>query len=169
MTPDDFAALYEECAPKIYHYLRARLRGPNELAEDLTADVFLKAFLKLDGYQDRGAPPIAWLYRIAHNRMVDYLRSPRELETFALDVVGDRAEPGSDLEIGRVVDRHALDVAISRLTAEQRQAIEMQYWSSSTALETGVVMGRSEDTVKKLRARGLARMRRLLGAEPRSA
>ena len=70
-----FASLYEQYSPLVYRFLRRRLDGADEVVEDLTEDVFVKVYEKLDRYVERGLPFTAWLYRIAHNHLVDYLRS----------------------------------------------------------------------------------------------
>ncbi len=70
-----FADLYEQYSPVVYRFLRRRLDGSDEVVQDLTADVFVKVYEKLDRYVERGLPFTAWLYRIAHNHLVDYLRT----------------------------------------------------------------------------------------------
>src|SRR6185436_639691 len=70
-----FASIYEQYSPLVYRFLRRRLDGSDEVVEDLTEDVFVKVYEKLDRYVERGLPFTAWLYRIAHNHLVDYLRT----------------------------------------------------------------------------------------------
>src|SRR5688572_8353744 len=70
-----FADLYEAYRPLVYRFLRRRIDGADEVVEDLTEDVFVKLYEKLDRYVERGLPFTAWLYRIAHNQLVDHLRA----------------------------------------------------------------------------------------------
>src|SRR3954447_10679137 len=70
-----FATLYEQYRPLVYRFLRRRLDGSDEVVEDLTEDVFVKLYEKLDRYVERGLPFTAWLYRIAHNQLVDFVRT----------------------------------------------------------------------------------------------
>jgi DNA-directed RNA polymerase specialized sigma24 family protein len=70
-----FAELYETYRPLVYRFLRRRLDGSDETVEDLTEDVFVKLYEKLDRYVERGLPFTAWLYRIAHNQLVDFVRT----------------------------------------------------------------------------------------------
>lgn len=51
-----FADLYEAYSPLVFRYLRRRIDGPDELVEDLTEDVFVKLYAKLDRYVERGVP-----------------------------------------------------------------------------------------------------------------
>src|SRR5688572_28570759 len=70
-----FGELYERFSPEIQRYLLRQVRGHREAAEDLTEEVFVKALRRLGGYQARGLPFAAWLYRIARNHLIDHVRS----------------------------------------------------------------------------------------------
>src|ERR1051326_7426657 len=70
-----FGQIYEQLAPKLYGYVYHRVGASRELAEDLTAGIFLKLIEKLPCYQDRGLPFTAWVYRLAHNQIIDYFRA----------------------------------------------------------------------------------------------
>ncbi len=159
-----FAALYEEYSPTIYRFLRRRLDGPDEAVEDLTEDVFVKVYQKLDRYEERGLPFTAWLYRIAHNQLVDYLRSQPRVSAYSLDDAAVVESRDSRTAFGRVLDRAAIDPALERLTDEQRQAVQLRFLDGLSVADTATLMGRSEDAVTKLQARALANLRRLLTA-----
>jgi RNA polymerase sigma-70 factor (ECF subfamily) len=87
-----FASLYEQYLPLIYRFLRRRLDGSDEIVEDLAEDVFVKVYEKLDRYVERGLPFTAWLYRIAHNHLVDYLRTLPRMSAHSLDEVAEMPE-----------------------------------------------------------------------------
>ena len=157
-----FAALYEEYSPVVYRFLRRRLDGSDEVVQDLTADVFVKVYEKLDRYVERGLPFTAWLYRIAHNHRVDYLRTLPRYQASSLDAGIDVAESNSGSAFGRVLDQQSLQPALARLTAEQRQAVQLRFLEGLSVAETAAMMGRSDEAVKKLQARALANLRRLL-------
>lgn len=157
-----FATLYEQYSPLVYRFLRRRLDGADEIVEDLTEDVFVKVYEKLHRYVERGLPFTAWLYRIAHNHLVDYLRSLPRYSAHSLDEVAEVPERQAMAAYGRVLDRQALEPALARLTPEQRQAVELRFIEGMSVAETAGVMGRSEEAVKKLQARALANLRRAL-------
>lgn len=157
-----FGALYETYAPVIYRFLRRRLDGPDEVVEDLTEEVFVKVYEKLDRYQERGVPFTAWLYRIAHNHLVDHLRTQPKAIAYSLDEVTNVAERGAASAFGRVLDREALAPALARLTNEQRQAVQLRFLEGLSVADTASLMQRSDEAVKKLQARALANLRRLL-------
>src|SRR4051812_23034408 len=145
-----FAELYEEYSPLIYRFLRRRMDGSDEVVEDLTEDVFVKLYEKLDRYVDRGVPFTAWLYRMAHNCMIDYVRKLPRFSEQPLEAVADVPEHSGGWEYGQVLDRQAIEPALARLTPEQRQTVELRFLSGLNVAETAAAMGRSEDAVKKL-------------------
>jgi len=157
-----FATLYEQYRPLVYRFLRRRLDGADETVEDLTEDVFVKLYEKLDRYVERGLPFTAWLYRIAHNQLVDYVRTLPRHTAQSLDVVADVPEHQTGSEYRSVLDRETLEPALARLTAEQRKAVELRFLQGMSVAETAAAMGRSEEAVKKLQARALANLRRSL-------
>ncbi|MCC7369912.1 MAG: sigma-70 family RNA polymerase sigma factor [Chloroflexi bacterium] len=157
-----FATLYEQYRPLVYRFLRRRLEGSDEVVEDLTEDVFVKLYEKLDRYVERGLPFTAWLYRIAHNQLVDYLRTLPRQNAQPLDAVAEMPERQTTSEYSSVLDRHTLEPALARLTAEQRQAVELRFLQGMSVAETAATMGRSEEAVKKLQARALVNLRRAL-------
>src|SRR5207244_6458440 len=87
-----FGDLYEQYSPLVFRFLRRRIDGSDEVVEDLAEDVFVKVYEKLDRYVERGLPFTAWLYRIAHNHLVDYLRSLPRMAAHSLDDVAEVPE-----------------------------------------------------------------------------
>lgn len=167
--PTAFGELYEEYSPLVFRFLRRRVDGTEEIVEDLTEDVFVKVFEKLDRYVERGLPFTAWLYRIAHNHLVDYLRSRPRHTAHSLDDVAEVAERHTPAAYGRVLDQQSLEPALARLTPEQRQAVEYRFLEGLSVAETASTMSRSAEAVKKLQARALANLRRHLAPAMPSA
>lgn len=157
-----FATLYETFTPHVRGYLRRRHDGSDETIDDLTAEVFMKVYEKLDRYVERGLPFTAWLYRLAHNCLIDYVRKLPKQSTTSLDEVVDVQERETGVEYGQVLDRELLGPALERLTLEQRQTIEYRFLQGMSVAETAAAMGRSEEAVKKLQARALMSLRRVL-------
>lgn len=90
-----FARLYEDYFDRVYRYIAIRV-GSRVEAEDLTEQVFLKALESIGSFQWRGVPFSSWLFRIAHNQVVDYLRKATKRESLPLDesVVAGGLDPG---------------------------------------------------------------------------
>ncbi len=151
--------IYDRHAPQIYRYIYHRL-GNQALAEDLTSEVFVR-FLHA-----RVAPDnlVAYLYRSAHNVIVDYVRrNPRFLEPLDEQVVAEHSDPAQLAELE--AERQRLRRAILRLTPDQQQVIVLRYIEELPNAEIARVLGKPEGAVKALQHRALASLRVLLGVE----
>ncbi|MBV9897546.1 MAG: sigma-70 family RNA polymerase sigma factor [Chloroflexi bacterium] len=158
--PLAFEELYARYSPRVFGYLFQRLNGDAEEAEDLTADVFARVYEKIDAFQPQGAPLSAWVFRIAHNRLIDAVRRrPRQTQV----TLDEAPELAAGPVFGGVEQSVAMDqikAGLARLTPEQRQVIILRFLEGKSLAETAAVVGRNEDAVKKLQARGLASLRR---------
>ncbi len=157
---DAFGRLYQHLAPKVYSYFYHHLAGQSALAEDLAEDVFLNVLRRLGSYTDHGLPFSAWIFRVAHNRLVDYYRSQQRRPQVPLDSAGEAAELSPERELQRVVDRQTLMAALDRLTPSQRNVIVLRFLQHLSLSETAVALDRTEDGVKKLQQRALDSLRR---------
>ena len=158
--PVAFSELYSRYAPRIETYLAQRLNGHTTDAEDLTADVFTKVLERLDSYQSRGLPFSAWLFRVAHNRLIDHVRRAPRQATEPLDEALDVPEWGSSRELNLNLTSDQLRSELQLLTPEQREVVKLRFLDGLSLLETAERTGRGEEAVKKLQARGLAALKR---------
>ncbi|MDQ3812051.1 MAG: sigma-70 family RNA polymerase sigma factor [Chloroflexota bacterium] len=157
---DAFEELYSRYSPRVYGYLYQRLNGNVEEAEDLTAEVFTKVFEKIDSFQVQGAPLSSWLFRIAHNRLIDSVRRRKGQTQVALEDAPPLAAAPVFGGIDQAVALDQIKAGLARLTHEQRQVIVLRFLEGKSLAETAAIVGRNEDAVKKLQARGLASLRR---------
>lgn len=160
--PLAFEELYERYSPRVFGYLFQRLNGNAEEAEDLTADVFTRVYEKIEGFQPQGAPLSAWVFRIAHNRLIDAIRRRPRQSQVTLDEAPELAAGPVFNGIDQQVAFEQIKHGLTRLTNEQRQVIELRFLEGKTLAETAAIVSRNEDAVKKLQARGLASLRRNL-------
>jgi RNA polymerase sigma-70 factor (ECF subfamily) len=79
-----FARLYEWYFDKIYRYVTMKTRNETE-AEDITQQVFMKMLHSISSYKPQGVPFSSWLYRIAHNQVVDFLRQQNKKATVDIE------------------------------------------------------------------------------------
>ncbi|MDP2328925.1 MAG: sigma-70 family RNA polymerase sigma factor [Dehalococcoidia bacterium] len=152
-----FGGLYDRFQPEIVRYLTHRTRDA-DAAEDLAQQVFLKAWQAIPRYEDRGVPFKAWLYRMAHNQMVDHFRGRRPTSDLeGLDLPVD-SEAETLLLEGEM--QEALKGALERLTEDHRQVLVLRFLMEKSAREIGEVMGRKEVTIRGLQMRALQALRR---------
>jgi RNA polymerase sigma-70 factor (ECF subfamily) len=118
--------LYEENFDKIYRYIVLKI-GDRTEAEDMTQQVFLNAFKSIASYKHKGYPFSSWLFRIAHNQIVDHLRRKSRRPTVPLDealAVGGN-DPRREAELN--MDLEQLVSATRNLTAAQREVISLRF------------------------------------------
>jgi RNA polymerase sigma-70 factor (ECF subfamily) len=155
------AALYDVYAPRVYRFFRFRVSSP-ETAEDLMQRVFVKMVETLPGYEPRGVPFGAWLFRVARNAWIDESRSHRQ--TVSIDRLETAPADGGDPHeyAAASIDSALVRRAVAALPADQREVIACRFFAGLTPRETGLLMGRTEGSVRVLQHRALASLRRLM-------
>ncbi len=156
------AGLYDEYYDKIARYAYVRIGNASE-AEDIASEVFLKALGSLNRYQDRGLPMQAWLFKIAHNLVVDYLRNKSKRVTLPIDIVDivDESDPVETAEINLEMER--VTVAMQSLTEEQREVVRLRFLGGLTSREVGEIMKKSDGAVREMQRAAMEKLRQLLG------
>ena len=156
-----FAQLYENHFDKIYRYVALRIGNKTE-AEDVTQQVFLNALRSISSFKWRGVPFSTWLFRIAHNLVVDYLRKRAKRVTTPLDdsLVDSDSNPQKMTE--QRLDIEQLASATERLTAVQREVISLRFAGELSVAEVAKVMGKSQGAVKALQHSAVVALRKAL-------
>lgn len=151
--------LYDRYSGKIYSYVLYHV-GDENLAEDLTANVFIKVLGAIDSSRAWDLSFSGWLYRIAHNAVVDNFRRRKNRTTLPLDerLVAIDDDPVSTAE-GNIAFE-SIKSAMVYLTDEQRTVVELKFFEQLSNLEVAGVMGKTEGAIKSLQYRALAALRR---------
>ena len=159
--PEAWALVYEEYFPKIYRFIVVRISNRTE-AEDLTEQVFLKALEASSSFRWRGAPISSWLFRIARNQVIDYIRARKSKQTLPLNeyIVGDYADPEEMAE--RSSDIRQLIKAVGQLTEAQRDVIELRFAGGLSTAEVANVLRKSQGAVKVMQHSALVSLRKKL-------
>ena len=162
--PRAFGRLFDEFHEPVYRFIASRVNRPSD-AEDLTQLVFVKALEALPRYEQRGIPFGGWLFRLARNTIIDHARTRHDHAE--LDAAADRAadEAGPDEVTLLRQDLDAVARALTELTDEQREAIELRFFAGLSAREAAEAMGKQEGTVRGLQFRAIAALRRSLDME----
>jgi RNA polymerase sigma-70 factor (ECF subfamily) len=154
--------LYEENFDRIYRYCAIKI-GDRTEAEDMTQQVFLNAIKSLPSYKFKGMPFSSWLYRIAHNQVVDHLRKKAKHATVPIDeMVPAKDDPREEAEVKLQIEELAL--AAKKLTAAQREVISLRFAAELSVAEVARAMGKSEGAIKALQHSAILALRRVLAA-----
>lgn len=157
-----FAALYRANVQAIFRYIFYRVNHA-PVAEDLTGDVFVRALKGISTYQEQGKPFVAWLYRIAHDRVVDYYRQQdRQPATPFSDEDPLPVTSNMDEGLLRRQATRALREAIAELTADQQQVIILRFIEGQRIEKVAQIMGKNANAIKQLQHRALAALARHL-------
>ena len=157
------AAIYDHFEAKIYSYIYHRV-GNQFVAQDLTSQVFLRVLESIQ--QDRAWETSfsGWLYRIAHNLVIDYYRRRGRTTQVSLDdmsILQSKSEsPENAAERSLAADH--LRMAINQLTEEQAQVITLRFLESLSITEVADNMGKTEGAIKALQYRAVSSLRRIM-------
>jgi RNA polymerase sigma-70 factor (ECF subfamily) len=159
-----FAELYNAYVEKIYKYIYYKVGNAPD-AEDLCEQVFLKAWEAIGRYTWCGYPFSSWLYKLAHNVVVDHYRTRREavpLDT-AFATSDEPVDPDTTLQ--QMVEAAELREAINQLTVEQRQVIALKFIEGYENTEIAQMMNKKEGAIRALQYRALRSLQGILEAE----
>ena len=157
-----FAQLYEAYFDKIYRYIVMRIRNEME-AEDIAQQVFMKMLHSISSYKSKGVPFSSWVYRIAHNQVIDYFR--RQNKKATVDIEGlQLPSTGDDPQhmIERQVDIEELKKATQRLTPAQQEVLSLRFAGELPIAQCAQIMGKSEGAIKALQHSAVLALRKAL-------
>jgi len=159
-----FAELYDSYVDSVYRYLVYRVREPSD-AEDLTSEVFTRAFANIHRYRWQGKSFLAWLYTIARNAVTD--RRRRERPMVDLDTAFGIAEEGPTAHDRAVHGEQvlALKGAVKHLTSEQQQVLSLRFEANLSSRQVAKLLGKNEGAIRALQFRALGRLRKILSDE----
>jgi len=156
-----FAQLYEEHFDRIYRYVAVRIGDKTE-AEDMTQQVFLKALKAISSFKWKGVPFSAWLFRIAHNQVVDYLRKKAKHATAPLDESRASSNSNPQLAAEQNLEIEQLLMATKQLTKAQQEVISLRFAGELPIAQVAKVMGKSQGAVKALQHSAIVALRKRL-------
>jgi len=157
-----FAQLYEEYFDKIYRYVTLKIGNETE-AEDMAQQVFLKALQSISSFKWKGIPFSAWLFRIAHNQVVDYFRSKKRTNVpLNESLVSSDSSDNPQSAVEQKLDIEQVFAATKQLTESQREVISLRFTSELPVAQVAKVMGKSQGAVKALQHSAIVALRKTL-------
>jgi len=168
--PKEFGILFDQYYNKIFGYVLRRTMN-YDLAGDITAETFLKAFLKINSFKWQGISISSWLFRIATNEINYYYRkqkySPRSLDLLLDSNEFDIKNPESleeerariEEELKAYNDFIEVQKKLALLPVKYREVIALKYFEEKSIKEISEILDKKEGTVKSLISRGLQKLR----------
>lgn len=161
-----FAALYRAYLPTVYKFIYYRVNDRTR-AEDLTAEVFLRALRKIGDFTWTGADFGAWLLRIGRNLILDEAKSSRSrLEVVSEEIPEDGCAHAPTAEASAIDNFTNAEIyrAIKSLRPDQRDVVTLRFLQGMSVSDVARVMGKKEGTVRTLQFRGLKTLEKMLAS-----
>ena len=155
------ASLYNEYYDKIAHYVYVHIGNKTE-AEDIAGEVFLKALKSLESYKERGIPMQAWLFRIAHNLVVDHLRKRTKYKMVPIETVQVAADADPITAAEKNIELERVTKAMGQLNRQQREILRLRFFGGLTSKEVGSILGKSDGAVREMQRAAIEKLRRLV-------
>ncbi len=159
-----FGNLYEHFYDKIFRYVMFKT-GDRIDAEDITTDVFLRMLESIGSFKFQGYPFSSWLFRIAHNLIVDHFRRKARRQSAPLeDAMAVAGGSAGDMDHKIDVDLSVAEVyeAMEDLTDLQREVMSLRFAAGLSVRETAEAVGRKENAVKALQHAAVKKLRATL-------
>lgn len=156
-----FAALFDDHYPKLYAYIRSRV-ADRQTAEDLTAASFERAFSRHHSFDPAKASFATWLFRIAHNLVINhYVASRRQPVTYDFDEVDPvaAASPSPEQQLLRQEQYRLVNETLTTLTERDQEIIQLRFFGRLTNREIAEVLELNEKTVSVIILRALQKLK----------
>jgi RNA polymerase sigma-70 factor (ECF subfamily) len=167
LDAEAFTALYERYFPRVYNYVRFRVTDATT-ADDLTALIFTRALDRLDTYRPDRAPFGAWLFRIAHNAVIDHLRARGRRATVPLDEARTLpTTPSPEKEVERQEERAVLLAALAVLSQREQEVVALKFASGLRNQQISEILGMKPGHVGVILYRAIRKLHHHLGGGER--
>jgi len=154
-----FGELYDRLSPILYA-LSLRILADEKQAEDALQEVFLQIWEKAATYNENFGSPLTWLLAIGRNKSIEHLRRVQR-RTMVVEGVSTVADSVEHAIVGADTST-MLRAALNELSHEQRQAIELAYFSGLTQRQIAEALNEPLGTIKARVRRGLLSLRQFL-------
>ena len=157
-----FANLYDKHIEHVYKHVYYLVPNKSD-AEDITQEVFIRAWKAIDKYKQTGAPFVAWLIRIARNLIVDHYKArKKEIPLAELEVCSESDETNPEAMTEASLNRSYVRKAILKLKGEKQKVILMHFIDGFSYEEIATALNKSEGAVRVIQCRALNDLRRML-------
>jgi RNA polymerase sigma factor (sigma-70 family) len=159
--PEAFGRLYDIHIDRVYRHIHYRV-GNQQDAEDLTQQVFLKAWQSIPRYKETASPFIAWLMTISHNLVVDFYRTRKDKAYVEAEILADGPASSPEQAAETSLEQQRLRRAILRLGSDEQQVVILRFMEGFQFAEIASVLKKKEGNVRVILHRALVKLRTIL-------
>ena len=158
-----FSSLYDSNIDKVYRHVYYKVSNQSD-TEDITQEVFVRAWKSIDRYKQTGAPFVTWLTTIASNLIADHYRKRQKLvklnETFIQYTGKNEINPEEQAEIN--FNNSLIKEAVLKLKGDKQKVILMHFVDGLSCEEIAKALNKSEGNIRVIQYRALTDLKRLL-------
>jgi RNA polymerase sigma-70 factor (ECF subfamily) len=158
-----FGRLYDMHVDRVYRHIYYRINNVAD-TEDLTQQVFLKAWRAIPRYKKTTSPFIAWLMTISHNLVIDFYRAKKDKIRLQDGVVAEDPKSSPEAMAQTHFDQEKLRMAIAQLHGDQQRVVLMRFIEGFSFAETADSLGKTEGATRVILHRALKKLRHILEA-----
>jgi RNA polymerase sigma-70 factor (ECF subfamily) len=159
-----FGRLYDMHVDRVYRNIYYRV-GNEADAEDLTQQVFFKAWQAIDRYKKMASPFIAWLMTISHNLVVDFYRTRKDKAYLEAEVLADDSTPNPERAAEASFEQQRLRRAILQLGGDEQQVVILRFIEGFEFSEIASLLKKKEGNIRVILHRALVKLRNILEKE----
>ena len=159
-----FTNLYELHLKHVYRHIYYRVRACGDV-EDLTQEVFIRAWRSIQRYKLLGRPFVAWLYTIAQNLITDYYRKQGRKHLVPMEKLLHVADREQSSEMDSVLDLELVRQLLARLPEVQQRVLTLRFVEGLDHATVAAGLGKSQGAVRVIQLRALRRLSHLLNGE----
>ncbi len=157
-----FGRLYDEHFPRIYRFIFIKVSRKQD-AEDLSHQVFLSAWKNIRNYTHKGLPFSSWLYKIAHNAVIDFYRTKRvhiDIDDVGEEKLGLSPGPAHEVEVSLEMER--VRRALQTMKEDEQNVLIMKFVDELGNREIAEALGKTEGAIRVIQHRALKSLKKLL-------
>ena len=163
-----FGRLYDMNVDRVYRHIYYRV-GNEQDAEDLTQQVFLKAWQAIHRYKKTASPFVAWLMTISHNLVVDFYRARKDTVHLEAEVLADGSALSPEQAAEASFEQQRLRRAILQLGGDEQQVVILRFIEGFEFSEIASLMKKKEGNVRVILHRALVKLRDILEKEKKQS
>lgn len=159
---ESFSQIYDLLADKIYKFVFFKCKS--EDCDDLVEVIFIKIWEKINLYEDSNGYFSAWVYKIAHNTVIDYYRKHRPILSIeeSLGIEDEDEEKNPLITTEKKLNGEIVRLALEKLKEPYKEIIILKYIQDLSNEEIAEITGRSHVSIRVISHRALSKLKKIL-------
>ncbi|MFO7773104.1 MAG: sigma-70 family RNA polymerase sigma factor [Dehalococcoidia bacterium] len=159
-----FGKLYDMHVDRVYGHIYYRV-GNEADAQDLTQQVFIKAWQAIDRYRKTATPFIAWLMTISHNLVIDFYRTRKDRAYLEAEVLASDSGLSPERAAEANLEQQRVRRAILQLRGDEQQVVILRFMEGFEFAEIATLLKKKEGNIRVILHRALVKLRDILEKE----